>query len=108
MSTAKKLFWSAFIAALVMGLLFAFWNPKKEAPVDEVKNTAAVEQPCTKQACIEIKLADGSKFQLNDFRFLPDHCIMFIEFPNNKEHSYCGEYDLQWIGPDGSEQAKTI
>lgn len=108
MSTAKKLFWSAFIAALVMGLLFAFWNPKKQsAPVDEVKNSAvASETPCTKEACIEIIQADGSKFQLNDFRFFADagkKCIAFITFPNGEGKTTCGDYHLEWIGPEGSD-----
>jgi hypothetical protein len=101
MSTAKKLFWSCFAAGLAIGLLLIFWHPQKKAePVKPVQN----KQACVDEPCIEITQADGKKFKLNDFRFQPNHCIQFKEFKSEVLHYTCGAYQLQWIGPDNSEQ----
>lgn len=55
---------------------------------------------CSVDACIQITQPNGNKYKLNDFIFLPDHCVAFISLPDKKEHKTCGNYNLQWIGPD--------
>lgn len=57
-------------------------------------------QPCTDTPCIRITQADGQRYDLNDFRFLPNHCIVFVELPGKKTRQTCGGYRLEWIGPD--------
>lgn len=61
--------------------------------------------PCTlpSSPCIKITESDGATFKLNDFRFAPGHCIDFISLPDGTLRHYCGQYDLQWIGPDSAE-----
>jgi hypothetical protein len=73
------------LGAIILGFIFRKGKP---API----------KPCTDSACILITQGDGQKYKLNDFRFLPNHCIIFREFDKNLDHKYCGQYKLDWIG----------
>ncbi len=81
----------AVLAATVIGLMFH----KDRPPV--------VSKPCTDKPCISITEANGAKYQLNDFKFLPGHCIMFRDFASNQDRRYCGQYKLDWIGPQNTK-----
>jgi len=81
---------------LVAVILFVVFHP----------GPAKAPEPCSAEApaCIKITEADGRTYKLNDFRFLPGHCISFISKPDNSQKKYCGNYKLDWIGPNPSRQ----
>lgn len=104
MSKAKAAFISAFIGTLTVIVLVAVMHPNAAKPAEQKAAPVENEQACVKEACIEITQEDGKKFKLNDFRFQPNHCIQFKEFGTEVLHYTCGNYNLQWIGPDNMDQ----
>ncbi len=71
---------------------------------DAHKSTSRMvwDKPCTAEPCIKIIQSDGKEYKLNDFKFMPNHCIEFVSLPDSKSHYYCGSYKLDWIGPNTS------
>lgn len=71
--------------------------------------------PCSTNAdpCIKITQQDGAIYRLNDFRFYstgnpPQKCIAFVSLPDAKPRTTCGDYHLDWIGPDGSKRGTDV
>jgi hypothetical protein len=54
--------------------------------------------------CIQVTQSDGTRYRLNDFRFVTGHCLLFVSLPYHGHHETCGNYKLDWIGADNSEQ----
>ena len=86
-----------FLTVLAFGGC-TLWHHSAERKVADKQVTTS----CVSDAdpCIEIMLQGGEKYKLNDFRFVPTNCIDFISLPDRKNHSYCGLYELHWIGPE--------
>lgn len=77
------------ILLIGLGIILSHHHPKP----------APVQPPCSgSQACIEL-LVDGKvKAKLNDFRF-DGKCIWYKPLPGTAWDYYCGDYKLNWIGP---------
>ncbi len=89
----KLLILAAICLVIVGGIAVARHKPDpKQAPVAVCSRTAP--------PCIRITLADGTTDKLNDFRFLPNHCIAWVSSLDRKDKQACGPYNLQWIGPE--------
>ena len=56
-------------------------------------------------ACIKMTTL-GKSYQFNDFKFMPNNCISFIQLPEHKPGSYCGVYQLTWVGPNTTPHAQ--
>lgn len=95
--TIKNLLITLAFTGLVTYVCILVINGKDKP---QPKPTPPAAQACTIKACMEITQVDGKKYQLNDFRFLPQHCIAFISMPDAARRQTCGDYKLEWIGPD--------
>lgn len=89
---------------LIGGLGIALASHHSRPAAKEVNITKA----CTKMACIQLKTADNTIYELDDFRFAPNHCINFISLPDNTSRHYCGTYHLKWIGPDNTKSTQGV
>lgn len=83
----------ALIAIIVAAIISTTPTATKtKAKVAACSNAAA--------PCIQIALPDGTNDKLNDFRFLPNHCITWLSTVDNKVKQVCGsKWNLTWIGP---------
>lgn len=72
-----------------------------------LKPAAPIEPRCSTAGdpCIQIDLDNRVSYKLNDFRFMPKKCIMFISLPDRKQHKFCGNYEMKWIGPNIQSRA---
>lgn len=68
-----------------------------------IKQPKKYDYPCTSQPCIKIVQQNGTDYNLNDFRFVAGHCILFISLPDQMHRETCGQYHLVWIGPKTSK-----
>jgi hypothetical protein len=95
---------AALAAIVVIGLTIAATSDK---PKPAAQPATTEQNPCPDtKPCIELTAEDGTKYKLNDFRFLPDHCIAALTLPDRTSRKMCGNWHLDWIGPDTSHDIK--
>jgi hypothetical protein len=96
------------IALIVMsaGIIIVLARQVKDEPAPKPTDTNVGNPPCStsEQRCIKITLPDGRVFEFNDFQFYGRDCISFDSLPDGDHHYYCGEYKLDWIGPDPTKE----
>lgn len=83
------------ILIIILAIIFIFWLLHQ---FGAAAGRPVSSQPCTTKPCIKIELDKKRTYELNDFRFLPNHCIKFISLPDSIDRHYCGNYKLTWIG----------
>jgi hypothetical protein len=87
---------------VVMVLLVAFLLRPAHTVTTNVKPKGSANAPACSlptSPCIKITQQDGVTYRLNDFRFVPGHCVIFISLPDGVHRESCGNYKLDWIGP---------
>lgn len=106
--TKRQTFELAAGLLLWVAILGVVQHYRNEAHKPATKPAAqAQSNPCPdNKPCIELTAADGKKYKLNDFRFLPDHCIAIISLPDNTSRKLCGSWHMDWIGPDTTNGIK--
>lgn len=107
MSNRTKIILKAIAALIVVagiGLALASRNdaPHSTPPATHEQNPCPDSKPC-----IQLTAADGTKYKLNDFRFLPDHCIAIVSLPDNTSRKLCGTWHMDWIGPDTTNDIRS-
>lgn len=91
-------------AIIVIGILCAgavwYATPKHEAPA-KPWNCSTGQSPC-----IELLNSKGIEIaKFNDFGFLPNHCITYEQ---GSWKTYCGQYQLKWIGPNSQKKTLSV
>lgn len=92
----------AIILIIILLLIARPWHSSAPTPKQVVKPKAVSGGVCGFDAppCISMTTPDKN-YQFNDFRFKPNGCIEFDALPEHKAGSYCGPFELHWIGPVG-------
>ena len=94
------------LAQLLLLLTYKVYTDKQNQ-AKPIKQTISA---CSANAepCIEIKLETGQIFKLNDFRLVPNRCILFTSLPDKQTYNYCGHYELHWIKPDTIQNKRNV
>lgn len=94
--TIKMWAWLAAALILAGAVIIYVVHHQKQTPIQNECTSAATP-------CIKISEPGGRTYRLNDFRFAPGRCIYFVSLPDNTARHYCGNYKLEWIGPESFE-----
>ena len=94
------------ISTIIVAVILSAWNSDRKNH-QQSQNLAQQNNPCPdSKPCMELISPEGKTYKLNDFRFLPGHCIVILSLPDHTSRNICGDYKLLWIGPDTSKDIK--
>ena len=94
------------LAILLLSATYKIYSDKQ----NQIKPAKQITAACSTNAepCIEIKLGTGQVFKLNDFRFVPNHCILFTSLPDKQTYNYCGHYEMRWLKPNTVQNQRIV